>query len=379
MKKGLRTAGIILAVSLFAGCGTNAMADMKTAKYLGVVNYGAPETNRDNKDNFRYRFLADGAEEVFAIDNGQADSEGKYEYPVQNRLKEGYLYTIITDGSTVKKAVEFWHIDKAYEPPVKGTPGVRTLKNFLKTAVEPVGTTLYIFGGGWDWQDEGSSVQARTLGVAPEWVKFFNDHDADFSYRTDDAKTTYYPYGEYNEYYYAGLDCSGYAGWAVYNTFEKENGRDGYVVASTKFAQSLADKGWGVRTQNRENVKPGDIVSIKGHVWISLGTCDDGSVVILHSTPSASRTGQPGGGVQIGAVGRDSSCEAVQLAEKYMSRYYPKWYERYGVPLNSPDVYFSFGADTAGVFSWDTAAGGLSDPEGIQGMKPAEVLREIFG
>ena len=29
--------------------------------------------------------------------------------------------------------------------------------------------------------------------------------------------------------------------------------------------------------------KPGDIMSIKGHIWISLGTCDDGSVVIVNT------------------------------------------------------------------------------------------------
>ena len=377
MKYGLRTAGAILAFSIIAGCGTNAMADMKMAKYLGVVNYGAPETNKENKDNFRYRFLVDGAEEVFSIDNGEQDSGGKYAYPVQNTLKEGYLYNIMSDGNTVKHAVEVWRLDKAYEPPVSGTPGLRTVKNFLKTAMEPVGTTLYMFGGGWDWQDEGSSVQARTIGVADDWVWFFNENDASYTYRTEDAKNTYYPHGAYNEYYYAGLDCSGYVGWALYNTLETENGRPGYVTGSTRFAKSLADRGWGTWTQDIGGTKPGDIMSINGHVWISLGTCEDGSVVILHSTPSKSRTGQPGGGVQIGAVGNDSSCEAARLAEKYMSEYYPKWYERYGVPLQSPNVYFGFSGDTAGLFSWSEA--GLKDPEGIKDMRPKEVLAVLFG
>ena len=44
---------------------------------------------------------------------------------------------------------------------------------------------------------------------------------------------------------------------------------------------------------------PGDIMSMNNHVWISLGTCDDGSIVIAHSTRSDSYAGYPGGGVQM--------------------------------------------------------------------------------
>ncbi|MDD6810458.1 MAG: hypothetical protein PUD93_01120 [Lachnospiraceae bacterium] len=40
---------------------------------------------------------------------------------------------------------------------------------------------------------------------------------------------------------------------------------------------------------------PGDVFSIRGHVWICVGTCEDGSILILHSTAAESRTGQPRG------------------------------------------------------------------------------------
>ncbi|MCI5954745.1 MAG: hypothetical protein MRZ49_09285, partial [Lachnospiraceae bacterium] len=36
------------------------------AVYLGVNHYGAEEVNKDNKDNFRYRFEIDGKEEILA-------------------------------------------------------------------------------------------------------------------------------------------------------------------------------------------------------------------------------------------------------------------------------------------------------------------------
>src|SRR5699024_495724 len=51
-------------------------------------------------------------------------------------------------------------VAEPYEAPVSGMPGQRTLKNFLATSMEPVGTSLYIYGGAWDWQDVASSNQA---------------------------------------------------------------------------------------------------------------------------------------------------------------------------------------------------------------------------
>ena len=127
-------------------------------------------------------------------------------------------------------------------------------------------------------------------------------------------------------------------------------------------------------------MKPGDIMSMNGHVWISLGTCDDGSVVIVHSTPSSSRTGQPGGGVQISAIGSDETCKAYLLAEQYMSEYYPAWYERYPTCLCDPDIYFSCEGKEAGRFTWDTKnpGSGLDDPDHIQDINPEQVLAELF-
>ena len=429
MQKAVKTilcaSTLILAVSVFSGCTGKKTpaekpeaAELETKKmvYLGVENYGAEETNKDNKDHFRYRFSDDGKEVVFSIDNGTQDAEGVYDYPVQNVLKEGYTYNVTFQAETVTAAEEIKdgkQGSSSYTPVVSGTPGEMTLENFLRTAMMPVGTTLYIYGGGWNWQDDGSAVQTRTIGVSPDWVRFFEEQDENFTYKGKDgeeknvdASASYYPFGGYNEYYYAGLDCSGYVGWTIYNTFETESGKDGYVGGSTGFAKRLADQGLGTWTQNvagaenagaeaeNENetvneteaganapvILPGDIMSLNGHVWMSLGTCDDGSVVILHSTPSFSRTGQPGGGVQISAVGQDENCEAYLLADHYMSEYFPKWYARYPVALKKPENYFHFEGEKAGLFRWDTGESGkLSDPAGMQKMQPKEVLRLLFG
>ncbi|MBQ6907028.1 MAG: S-layer homology domain-containing protein, partial [Clostridia bacterium] len=162
---------------------TERITNQATATYLGVENYGEPETNKDNKNNFRYRFLIDGKETTLSIDNGKASDDGKYDYPIQNLLKEGYSYKLKISDNTVISAEEIIDNLEEFTPAVSGIPGEKTLLNFLKTAMEPVGTTLYIYGGGWDWQDVGSSVAARTIGVSPDWVRFFNAQDENFTYK----------------------------------------------------------------------------------------------------------------------------------------------------------------------------------------------------
>ena len=370
--------------------------DMKQLKaiYLGVDNYGAEEVNKDTKEAFQYRFLVAGKEVLLGIDSGEQNENGEYEYPVQNVLKEQYPFEITVKGDTVVSAREIREDGiPAFDSVVNGIPGEKTLGNFLKIAMEPVGTTLYIYGGGWDWQDAGSSVQAKTIGVSPDWVRFFWEQDENFTYKSKDGNEdnadpakSYYPYGGFNEYYYAGLDCSGFLGWALYNTFETENGKDGYVTFASAYAKKLAEEGYGDYTRKIEapvlnhdcEMKPGDIMSIGGHVWISLGTCGDGSVVILHSTPADSRTGQPGGGVELSAIGLSEECEAYQLADRYMSEYYPEWYERYPVKLADPETYFSTENENAGRFTWDTDKGEVKDPERVRDMTPQQVLDYLF-
>ena len=368
---------------------------MIEAVYLGIKDYGAPETNRENMNNFKYRFMVNGEEVIYTVNNGVADDKGEYDYPIQNILKENYKYLIKTDNGQVINAVEITDVGAvqsgAYDPPVSGIPGQLTVKNLMKTALGPVGTTLYIFGGGWDWQDIGASVQVKSIGVSPDWVRFFNSNDETFTYRDKDGndenkdpENSYYPYGQYNEYYYAGLDCSGYVSWVLNNTFNSEKVETDYFCGSIKATIMLSDKGLGTWTHDKEyinDIRPGDIICIRGHIWISLGRCSDGSILVLHSTPSYSRAGQPGGGVQISAIGESTDCEAYKLADKYMSEYYKEWYSRYPVKLCDPEVYLTFSGDYDGIFSWstDNKDMGLSDPDDIRNMTPDKALSELFG
>ncbi len=290
-------------------------------------------------------------------------------------------------GKTVKvygnpaDAIYISFIAEPYTAPISGTPGQRTLKNFLATAMEPVGTALYIYGGTWDWQDVGSSNQATSIGLAQTWVDFFQSKDSTYSYRNNsNYAESYYPHKAYNQYYYAGIDCSGYVGWVMYNIMNTASSGEGFVQSSTSMAKTFAGKGYGTWTQSFDasDFKTGDMLSMNGHIWICLGVCDDGSLVIMHSTPSQSKDGESGGGVQISGVGEDENCEAYALAQEYMERYFPAWSERYDAVFKTYSSYTSFTGSSAGKFSWNLDETGVLDPNGYADMSAEEILKDLF-
>ena len=269
-----------------------------------------------------------------------------------------------------------------YIAPVKGQPGLRTVKNLLQTALEPVGTTLYIYGGAWNWQDDGSSLPARTIGLDPKMVDFFQSQNENYSY-IDQALPTasFFPHSRYNQYYCAGMDCSGYVGWVLYNTFNRESGGDGYVEQAETMAETFSriyDYGSRTRAIDRYQFLPGDIFSMSGHVWMCLGVCQDGSIVILHSTPSPSYVGFAGGGVQLSALGENIHAEAYRLADEYNRKYYPDWSSRYPTLLASYDSYTEMQGPVTGKFSWHQDQTGLLDPDGYRDMSADDILADLF-
>lgn len=149
---------------------------IRHAVYLGVQDYGAVSDQAPGLGNFLHRFSADGQVRAYPVSTGE---------------------------------------DEGYAPPVKGAPGVRTVKGFLSNAASGVGTALYIYGGGWVWQDETiqgseqwSNPQTRTIGVPQTWIDFFQRQDETFVYRSDDdpAHDYYSARNNYNQYGYAGGD-----------------------------------------------------------------------------------------------------------------------------------------------------------------------------
>lgn len=305
-----------------------------------------------------------------------------------DELKVNDTVRIVVDSDDHVTKLFRMFVAEDYTAPVSGVPGKLTLKNFLATAMEPVGTALYIYGGTWDWQDAASSNQASTIGLSQSWIDFFQSQDANYTYKyNDDHSESYYPHEQWNQYYYGGIDCSAFVGWSVYNTMHTTNGSvangdKGYVMSATQQAKNFAEtQKWGTWSQEKpfkpEHFKTGDVFSMNGHVWICLGKCEDGSLVILHSTPSDSINGQGGGGVQINGVGDSENCQAVKLAEEYMSKYYPQWWERYHKVYKSFDSYTKYSGKDAGKFSWDLK-NTLADPDGYANKKADEILADLF-
>ena len=224
--------------------------------------------------------------------------------------------------------------------------GKRTLKTYLQNALVPCGRTLYSWGGGWDDSD------ASIIGYQEQWQNFFKRHN-----------TPGYDYDDYRYSYGNGLDCSGFAAWTLYNTLYTTSGGAWLVYQSTTVASSYYKKGWVKLAKNgkSQTYKPGDVVSMDGHVWISLGECSDGSVLLVHSSPK---------GCQIsGTEGR-----AAKLAAYYMKKYFPEW------PYEARTVGSSY-LNYVGKARWKVTGSGhiLSDPDGIQKMSADKVMKVLLG
>ena len=233
------------------------------------------------------------------------------------------LLTIVTGGYSVKMEADVPKNDSdnvtvnvtAAEEAVKPVPGERSMENLLLTAKQPIGSTMYVWGGGLNEEDTGAGIEAVTIGVSPRWKEFAAQQDSRYNFKDTEYQI------------HDGLDCSGYVGWVIYNVFEPTNGsseEDGYVVKATSMAETFAGLGWGTyqKASDVTEWKPGDIMSMEGHGWICLGMCEDGSVLLMHSSPPGVRIS----GTYM-ADGRKS--QAVELAEQCMRENYPLWYADY--------------------------------------------------
>lgn len=229
-----------------------------------------------------------------------------------------------------------------------------SIARLLLLAKEPLGRTMYVWGGGWNETDTGAGVEACSLGMSSAWEEFAKKQNESYDYRD-----TRYQIHD-------GLDCSGYIGWVVYNLFETKSGEAGYVEKASDMAAVLAGRGFGTFTEASEvtDWQAGDIMSMEGHVWMALGACEDGSVVLIHASPPGvilSGTRLPNGEASM----------AELLAKEYMSAYYPQWYKKY--PVTGCD--YRYLTDSA-CMRWDE--GVLSDQQGLRSMRAKEVLQWLF-
>ncbi len=257
---------------------------------------------------------------------------------------------------------------------------------------------MYVWGGGWNESDTGAGREACTLGISPRWSAFAQKQTACY-----DFHTTRYQIHD-------GLDCSGYVGWCLYNLFHtplpdagqhfthshaitadadhscihaenasrapfKDTPPCGYVMPAYQMAASFAARGWGafIPSDRVTDYHTGDIMSTRGHVWIAVGQCSDGSIVLLHSSPPGVRLCGTPRSAKTTAI-RPIDSQAIRLASHYMRTYYPDWYSRY--PDCSCDNSYLRDYDQ---MRWDTSGNSvLTDPDGFQQMSAASVLENLF-
>ncbi|MBQ8924577.1 MAG: hypothetical protein IJ053_07250 [Lachnospiraceae bacterium] len=230
-----------------------------------------------------------------------------------------------------------------------------SVKNYLKEALSPVGTTLYVYGGGWNEADTGTGTEAMSYGVNPNWKAFFDKNDSSYNY-----KNTMYQI-------HNGLDCSGYVGFVTYQVFGNTYSNRGYVYKSTNVVDQYS-KMFNSAYINRYNINryyPGDIMGTNGHVFIAIGKCSDGRLLFMHASPpvvSLCGTPTPSG---------DTDSEAVNLAKEYMRKYYRESYARYNSFMRPTSFLTDYNQ-----MHWNRSV--LSDPDGYDNMTPREILQDLF-
>lgn len=190
-----------------------------------------------------------------------------------------------------------------------------TIKKLVKTALTPLGHTMYVYGGGWNEEDTFASLEARSIGESSAWKNFFL------------TQTSGYNFKKFLHCSTLGLDCTGYIGWVIYNLLNSEDNLPGYVFKSTELGYSLEKLGLGGVSEASLNPthRCGDIFfsSKYSHAYISLGECEDKSVLLLHSSPpGVILSGTP-----------SPFCKGRSIAQIYAHRFmqknHPQWYAKF--------------------------------------------------
>ena len=121
--------------------------------------------------------------------------------------------------------------------------------------------------------------------------------------------------------------------------------------------------------KNPREFLPGDIVSMEGHVWISLGTCEDGSVLLVHSSPpGVSVCGTSIKQLDGSANGTTlSESMAIHLAMEYMEKHHPEWQKKY----SNRKVTLSY-IENVVVFRWSKSV--MLDAEEMQEKSAEEIM-----
>lgn len=225
---------IIFLITMLLVCGETVMAKERLGKPLGVLANGVEDQVVISWEPVK---KADGYEVFEKAEGEKAFSKVKVTKKRKIVLKKkarGRRYQYKVRAYRTKKKVIYGKFGKKAET-MTAKDSTSTIKNFLTTAITPVGSTMYIWGGGWNKEDTGAGKDGVLIGLNPNWRNFCGKQKASYNYRRNR-----YQFG-------AGLDCSGFVGWSIYNIMKTKNGKlgHGYVMKASKMASSFAKYGWG--------------------------------------------------------------------------------------------------------------------------------------
>ena len=177
MKKILKFMAIAFVIILLSAC--RSKDSRQEAHYIGVKDYGTESVTKENLDQFIYQFENDGETVDTTVSNEQRD--------LLDVLKRNHNYLVeIEDGKLLSAELVQEDSIETKEPVIYGNAGEKTLLNLLKTATMPMGQALYVYGGGWNFEDTGSSIEATTIGISQDWYQFFSSQDANYNYQVED-------------------------------------------------------------------------------------------------------------------------------------------------------------------------------------------------
>lgn len=338
----ITAAGSGLALDVYSGSFSNgANIDIYTKnataaqKFIFVKTSASPTGWRSDTSGNHYYYVNG------VIQTGWQNISGNYYYFNSSGVMQKSCiidnYYIGSDGVRASSIV----------PYLNTVNGTRTLTALLQNALVPCGRTLYIWGGGWGGMGTDTESDSSKIGYLSSWGSFFKAH-----------AQAGYDYTQYRYAYGNGLDCSGYLAWVVYNTLYTKDNLTNMVMYSGDIAPTYISKGWAY--QDSSVYRPGDVVSMSGHVWLCLGTCSDGTVMLIHSSPK---------GCQISGT----SGKAAELADKYMKKYFSYW------PYSAKTISSSY-FDYTGKATWYTNGRGvLTDPDGLQFKSAEDLMKFLLG
>ena len=229
------------------------------------------------------------------------------------------------------------------------------LNDYLNAAFMPVGKCLYVYGGGWNEEDTAAGDSAKMVGLSKQWSEFYMQN------------TSSYDHKKYRYSINDGLDCTGYIGWTMYQLFQDKYSDNGYVIKSNNMALKYSHMFGGtyIDKQSVKDYQCGDIMSCNGHAYIVVGACDDGSVVLLHSSPpNVSLCGTY-------TISGNANSRAVAIAKTYMSKYFKQCYMKYPDCSRNSSYLTNYNQ-----MRWNEDV--IADTDGYRNMSADDILFDYF-